>query len=130
MDACEDILGWTVGVDHSNPVRLALGKFEEALPNPAVKLGRLVIEPALARRGFRVTAVGAGERCLGIHVEDQGQLRLETAGGEPVEPRHLVSAETANQPLVHQRGIRDAVAEDDCAVLDRRPDHPLDVVVA
>ena len=103
MDARENFFGRAAGINHPHPIWFAFGKFEETLADLAVKLRRFIVKPALAGRALRVPGMGAGQRRLGVHIEDQGQIRIEPAGGEPVEPRHLVPTEAAHQALVDER---------------------------
>ena len=88
MNAGKDLFWRTVCSNHPGPIRFAPGELEEAFANSPMELRRFFVEPILARRFFRVPGVGTGEGDLRVHVEDDGQIRLETAGGEPIELLH------------------------------------------
>ena len=67
--------------------------------------------------------LGGGDR---VEVEQEGQVGDEPAGGELVDLRDLVDPKAASAALVGQRGIEEAVGDDDPPGLERGPDDLLD----
>src|SRR5919198_1348100 len=71
-------------------------------------------------------AAGPPRRLSRVEEDQEGAIREEPARGLEVQLQHALDAEAARDPLVGERGVDVAVADDVRAVLERGLDHARD----
>src|ERR1700722_1764344 len=112
-DADRHISDGSASVDHNKAPRLATGKSEVAIAHPGMKLGVFVVDAGFLLAETFVSAAGAGKAGVEIDIDEDGGVGFEAAAGNAVEREHDFGIEAAAVPLVCQRGIGEAVAEND-----------------
>src|SRR3569833_3406986 len=110
-------------VDHHDTVRLSGGEIEIAAADAFVECGALVIDARIGLASALVAAFGACEAGVEIDVDEDGGVRLETLAGDAVELADDGGIETAAAALINERGIGEAIAEDDLALGKRGADN-------
>ena len=69
-----------------------------------------------------VAGARARQAGFGVDIHQNGQMRLEAAAGDAFERHHGFRAQPAAVALVDQRGIREAVGQNDLAARQGRRD--------
>jgi hypothetical protein len=101
-----------MGVDTDDPLRLGSGQSLEALVDAAVKLQALLFEPVGKPR--------PDQPHLRRKIQPQGEVRLQTAGGQMVELADLLQVQPSPVALVSQSGIDKSVANHHLTGCQRR----------
>ena len=119
MDELGDLAPRSLGIDGNDAVREALGQLAEPAVDLAPEVTRLALDP-VAR-----TARPPG-RLAGVENEDEGPVGEEAAHGGEIHLQHRLDAESSPHPLVGERGVHVAIADDVCPTLEGRTHDPLD----
>src|ERR687892_683883 len=118
-----DGLGKLVGllgpVDGNDTLGEDLGELAVGAVDVPGELGALALDPVRL-------LVLAGRGLLERQEQEKGAVGQETARGEQVELEHALDAQAAREPLVGERGVDVAVADDIGAADERRPDDLVD----
>src|SRR4051794_38112029 len=118
-----DLLGWERAIEGDDALGEQLGQPAVALGDRAAEVVVLALDPVEAGRVAR-------PRRLRVDVEDEGAIRQQALCDGEAELEHALGAEAARDPLVDDRGVDVAVADDGRAALECRPDPPRHVLGA
>ncbi len=111
------------GIEHHVGTVVVPGPVQEGLPDAGMEIVGLGFEPVLGAVAL-CAAEPTGQR---IDVEQDGQIGAETVGGPAVQPQHLLGPQSASDPLVGDRGINEAIANDRGPAGQGRKDDLLDM---
>jgi hypothetical protein len=113
-------------VDDRAALRFGCGDGEKPVAQALVEIPVEPLEP-VGRAG---AARGTGEAVGDGQVEDQRQVGLEIAERKTLQRRQLGERQTAAVPLIGDRRIGKAVADDPPSRRERRLDQPRDVIAS
>src|SRR3569623_919511 len=130
LNGTRDIADASAAIDHDATFRLGCGEIEIAAADVLVEFGALIIDARFGLAGALVAAFGAGEAGFEIDINQDGGVRLETLAGDAVEFPDDGGIETAPAPLINERRIGEAIAQDDLAKGERGADNFLHVMGA
>ncbi len=107
---------------------------EIAIAATSGQLAERGAHPLMEGNGLGLQAIGrfrvAFQSDPGVEVEENGQVGHEATGRPPGKPAHLVVVELSAATLVGDRGVDEAVGDDDGTSFERGSDHLRDMLAA
>jgi hypothetical protein len=118
-DLTRQILLGVITPQEDDPLRIFRGQIEVAAAHRLEKAGVLALD-AVARLTGAFTR--AGEPGRDVHIEEVGPVRPEPPGRNLVEARQEVPRNGAPAPLIRERRVRKAIADNDLTRFEGGPD--------
>src|SRR5947207_1700496 len=117
-DLLRDLVGAAVAIHRLDSIRKHLGQRTVRLVDGAVERLPLALDPVGRRAAPRSD--------LGLDEDEEGAVGQQPVRRREVKLQHAVDAEVTGDPLVGERRVDVAVADDVLALLERGRDHALD----
>ena len=127
-DARRDRIRIGIGVDQHAALRVFGGDLPVGVAQVLMEFEVFGLEPV--RRAAAATRCGALQADLDGDVENDGQVRLEIADGDPLHGVEHAGRDLPQPALIGAGRIREAVAQHPGALAERGLDHGADMVVA